>query len=88
MATQNNSNSNSQSMVVEKDEFDYITLAEKDGMTRDLKFQVMNPDARPGDVLIVLEGSEVCFHGFIGRIADGWGFATDPGVSLLPAKTT
>lgn len=88
MATQNNSSSNSQSMVVEKSDFDYITLAERDGMTKELKFQIMNPEARPGDVLIVLDGSEVCFHGFIAGITDGWGFASDPGVSLLPARNS
>ena len=42
---------------------------------------------QPGDVLLVLTGADVHFHGLIGRIDEGWAVATDHG-SLLPVPTT
>ena len=49
------------------------------------RFRVENPDVRPGDVLLVLSGSDIHFHGMIGMIEDGRGVATDRRGSLLPA---
>jgi hypothetical protein len=40
---------------------------------------------RAGDVLLVLSGSDIHFHGMIGVIEDGRGTATDRRGSLLPA---
>ncbi len=38
-----------------------------------------------GDVLLILDGEEIQFHGFIGGIEDGWAVAADRNGSTLPA---
>jgi len=38
-----------------------------------------------GDVLLVLSGAEIHFHGFIGGIGDGYAIATDHSGSMLLA---
>ena len=48
-----------------------------------VRFSVENPDVRPGDVLLVLSGSDIHFHGMIGMIEDGRGVATDRVVASL-----
>jgi hypothetical protein len=70
MSNSNTSLTNAQSLVIEKKDFDYITL--------------MNPSVSVGDVLVVLEGTEILFHGMIGRLEDGWATASDPRGSALP----
>ena len=40
----------------------------------------------PGEVLLVLAGDEIQFHGFINHIADGWALAADTTGSTLPAS--
>jgi hypothetical protein len=76
---------NSQTVVVNADTFEFETLEESNGCATVVRFTVENPDVRPGDVLLVLSGSEVHFHGMIGMIEDGRGVATDRRGSLLPA---
>ncbi len=39
----------------------------------------------PGDVVVVLSGDEITFHGTIGKIEGGEAYAYDPKGSLLPA---
>lgn len=86
MSNQTTSPTNSQSLVIEKSDFDYITVAEKNGKAATVKFQVMNPSVTMGDVLVILEGAEILFHGLISNLEDGWATATDPGDSLLPVN--
>lgn len=50
-----------------------------------VKFQLEDPRYHAGDVLLVLSGSDIHFHGMIGRIEDGWATAVDRRGSLLPA---
>ena len=38
-----------------------------------------------GDVIVVLSGSEIHFHGMIGQLSDGWAIASDRRGSLLAA---
>jgi hypothetical protein len=76
---------NSQTVVVHADTFEFETLEESNGHATVVRFQVENPDVRPGDVLLVLSGSDIHFHGMIGIIEDGRGTATDRRGSLLPA---
>ena len=76
---------NSQTVVVDSDTFEFETLEESNGRATVIRFQVDNPDVRAGDVLLVLSGSEIHFHGMIGVIEDGFGTATDRRGSLLPA---
>jgi hypothetical protein len=76
---------NSQTVVVDADSFEFETLEETNGHATVVRFRVENPDVRPGDVLLVLSGSDIHFHGMIGIIEDGNGVATDRRGSLLPA---
>lgn len=87
MANSNTSLTNAQSLVIEKSEFDYITVEHNEGKATVVKFQVMNPSVTVGDVLVVLDGTEILFHGMIGRMEDGWAIASDPRGSLLPDTT-
>jgi len=77
---------NSQTVVVDAASFEFETLEEVNGNATVVRFHVENPDVRPGDVLLVLSGSDIHFHGMIGMIEDdGNGVATDRRGSLLPA---
>ncbi|HUS10538.1 MAG TPA: hypothetical protein VMZ30_08740 [Pyrinomonadaceae bacterium] len=76
---------NSQTYCVDADEFTYETLEQANGQATVVRFQLNDPQYHAGDVVVVLSGSEIHFHGMIGRLADGWATATDRRASLLPA---
>ena len=75
----------SQTVVVDANNFDFETLEQANGNATVVRFRVENPDVRAGDVLLVLSGSDIHFHGMIGLIEEGFGVATDRRGSLLPA---
>lgn len=75
----------SQTVVIDAATFDFETLEQSNGNATVVRFRVENPDVRAGDVLLVLSGSEIHFHGMIGLIEEGFGVATDRRGSLLPA---
>lgn len=81
----NNYANTSQTVVVDAATFDFETLEQSNGNATVVRFRVENQDVRAGDVLLVLSGSEIHFHGMIGLIEDGLGVATDRRGSLLPA---
>ena len=83
MPEQNNPMSNSQTLVVNKPDFDYVTVEQHDGNASVVKFQLMNPSIMSGDVLVILDGTDVIFHGLIGRVEDGWATAADRNGSSL-----
>ena len=76
---------NSQTYVVEADEFSYETLEQENGQATVVRFQLDNSRFQAGDVVVVLSDGEIHFHGMIGRLAEGWATATDRRGSLLPA---
>jgi hypothetical protein len=76
---------NSQTYVVDADDFSFETLERENGQATVVRFRLENPRYNAGDVLVVLSGSEVHFHGMIGSLADGWATASDRRGSLLPA---
>jgi hypothetical protein len=76
---------NSQTYVVNADDFSFETMEQENGQATVVRFRLDNPRYHAGDVLVVLSGSEVHFHGMIGRLADGWATASDRRGSLLPA---
>ena len=76
---------NSQTYCVDADEFAYETVEQENGQATVVKFQLTDPQYHAGDVVVVLSGDEIHFHGMIGRLADGWATATDRRGSLLPA---
>ena len=76
---------NSQTYVVDADDFFFETVERENGQATVIRFQLTDPRYHAGDVLLVLSGSEIHFHGMIGSLADGWATASDKRGSLLPA---
>lgn len=87
MSENSNYDSNSKTLVIETKDFAFETMGQSNGVVTVVKFQLHNPEVKPGDVLLVLTGADVHFHGLIGRIDEGWAVATDHR-SLLPLPTT
>jgi hypothetical protein len=75
---------NSNTLVVEANQFSFETVTQENGNATVIRFQLQNPDVRAGDVLLVLSGSDIHFHGLIRRVDEGSAIATDRG-SLLPS---
>lgn len=75
---------NSQTYCVDADEFVYETVEQENGQATVVRFQLADPQYHAGDVVVVLSGAEIHFHGMIGSLADGWATATDRRGSLLP----
>ncbi|HEY0406900.1 MAG TPA: hypothetical protein VGC89_14300 [Pyrinomonadaceae bacterium] len=78
---------NSQTYLADADEFDFETIEQENGQATVVRFKLDDPRYHAGDVLLVLSGSEIHFHGMIGQIADGYAVASDHRGSLLPATT-
>ena len=76
---------NSQTVVADAETFEFETLEHQNGHATVVRFRLENPHVHAGDVLLVLSGSDIHFHGMIGRTEDGYGIATDRRGSLLPA---
>jgi hypothetical protein len=76
---------NSQTYVANAEEFQFETLEQQNGQATVIRFRLEDPRYHAGDVLVVLSGSEIHFHGMIGQVADGWAIASDPRGSLLAA---
>jgi len=75
---------NSNTLVVEAEKFGFETISQENGNATVIRFQLQNPEIRAGDVLLVLSGSDIHFHGLIGRVEEGSAIATDRR-SLLPS---
>ncbi len=65
--------------------FEFEPVARENGNATIIKFPIDEKLYSPGDVVVVVNGDEVAFHGIIGKIEDGYAFASDPKGSLLPA---
>jgi len=76
---------NSQTYLVDADEFSFDTVERENGQATVIRFRLEDPRYHAGDVLLVLSGSEIHFHGMIASIADGWAIASDKRGSMLPA---
>ena len=76
-----------QTYVVDADTFSFETMEHENGQATMIRFPLDDLRYHAGDVLLVLSGSDVHFHGMIGRMADGLAIATDRRGSLLPATT-
>lgn len=76
---------NSQTYVVDADNFSYETIEQQNGQAVIVRFPMEDPKFQAGDVVVVLSGSDIHFHGMIGSLADGFATATDRRGSLLPA---
>ena len=76
---------NSQTYLVDYDDFAFETLEQENGQATVIRFQLDDPRFHAGDVVLVLSGSDIHFHGMIGSLAEGWAVASDRRGSLLPA---
>jgi hypothetical protein len=76
---------NSQTYLADADSFEFETLEQKNGQATVIRFRLEDPKYQAGDILLVLNGTEIYFHGMIGRLSDGWAVASDPRGSLLAA---
>lgn len=78
---------NSQTYVVGAEDFEFETLEHSNGQATVVRFRLEDPRYHAGDLLVVLSGSEIHFHGMIGQLVDGWAIASDRRGSLLAATT-
>lgn len=74
-----------QTVSFNADNFEYETISQVSGNAVIIKFPIDAAQYSPGDVVVVLSDDEVDFHGIIGKIEDGYAYATDPTGSLLAA---
>jgi hypothetical protein len=74
-----------QTLSFNADSFEYESVAQENGNATIIKFSVNEKLYSPGDVVVVVSGEDITFHGLIGKIEDGFAFASDPRGSLLPA---
>ena len=85
MPDEQNSVNNSLTYVVDADNFAFEAVEQENGRATVIRFQMDNPRYHAGDVLLVLSGTDIHFHGLIGQMGDGYAIATDRRASLLPA---
>lgn len=74
-----------QTLSFNADTFEYESVSQESGNATIIKFAVDEKKVSPGDVVVVVSGKDISFHGIIGKIEDGYAFASDPKDSLLPA---
>jgi hypothetical protein len=74
-----------QTLSFNTESFDFEAVAHENGNATIIKFPVDEKKVSPGDVVVVVSGENISFHGLIGKIEDGYAFASDPKGSLLPA---
>ncbi len=86
MSERPNYTNNSQTVVMAADSFAFETVEQENGCATVVRFQLNNPHVQAGDVLLILDGTDIHFHGMIGIVnEDGSAIATDRRGSLLPA---
>ncbi len=74
-----------QTLSFNADTFEYESVSAENGNATIIKFPVNEKQVSPGDVVVVLGGDDIVFHGIIGKIENGEAYASDPKGSLLPA---
>jgi hypothetical protein len=73
-----------QTLSFNAEHFEFEAVAHENGNATVIKFPVDERKVSPGDVTVVVSGDEIVFHGMIGKIEDGFAYASDPKGSLLP----
>jgi hypothetical protein len=76
---------NSQTLVVSADDFEFDTVEQENGQATVIRFKLEDPRYHAGDVLLVLSGSDIYFHGMINQMGEGYALASDHRGSLLAA---
>ena len=81
---QQNAN-NSLTYVVGADDFEFETMEQENAQATVVRFKLDDPRYHAGDILLVLSGTDIHFHGMIGKVGEGYAIASDHRGSLLPA---
>jgi hypothetical protein len=77
---------NSQTLCVELKDLYFEALERREQIATVIRFRLENHDVRVGDVLVVLDGDDIRFHGIIGTIeGSGWAVAADRRGSSIQA---
>lgn len=76
---------NSQTYLVDADDFNFETIDQNNGRATVVRFRMEDPRYHAGDMLLVLSGTDIRFHGMIVGLQEGWATASDNRGSLLPA---
>jgi hypothetical protein len=74
-----------QTLSFNADTFEYETVSNDNGNATIIKFPIDEKQYSPGDVVVVLQGADIVFHGIIGKIENGEAYASDLKGSLLAA---
>ena len=74
-----------QTLSFNADTFEYDVVSQDNGNATIIKFPIDEKQYSPGDVVVVLNDTDIVFHGIIGKIQDGEAYASDPKGSLLAA---
>jgi hypothetical protein len=85
MPDNTNQPTTSKTLVIDAHEFIYETIDQAHGKATVVKFKLDNPSVQVGDVLLILDGTEIQFHGFIGKIEADYAWAADRASSTLAA---
>jgi hypothetical protein len=76
----------SRTYVIGADDFEFETITQNNGLATVVRFKLGEDNYGPGDILLVLDGTDIHFHGMIGQVdEERYAFASDPRGSLLPA---
>lgn len=75
----------SQTLSFNADTFEFEVVSSDNGNATVIRFPVNDKEVSPGDSIVVVSGEEIHFHAMIGKIEDGFAYASDPKGSLLPA---
>ena len=81
----NQQSKTSKTLVIDSHEFIYETIDQAHGKATVVKFKLDNPSVQVGDVLVILQGTDIQFHGFIGKIEGDYALAADRQSSELIA---
>ena len=74
-----------QTLSFNAETFEFEAVAHENGNATIIKFPIDEKKVSPGDVVVVVAGEDISFHGLIGKIEEGYAYASDPKGSLLPA---
>lgn len=74
-----------QTLSFNADTFEFEAVAHENGNATIIKFAIDEKLVSPGDVTVVVQGEDIVFHGLIGKIEDGFAYASDPRGSLFAA---
>lgn len=72
-----------QTISYEASSFEYDPVQQENGNATIIAFDIDESVYSPGDVVVVLDGEDIVFHGIIGKIEEGRAYASDPRGSLL-----